>query len=665
MTPDKVSVDRCNWYKADRYYPEQKLVQVAGRFPIDRPLEHAEGSGWFEIAPLGRTWYEVFWKGERLEIQSSVQRFVPQEGTLYTELDFGPLQARVTTFLHATRSLLIEQYTFSQEVELRAWMAPGVWMADGWDTDPFEAVEFSDTEASYDLGETHGRYYLQLEPGPVTPLSGELQRGLAARGANFTKIFCILDNRQGEYDEGAFGQAAAPGYADLRREHLLFWSSYFAHSRITIPDAQFQAFYEDSLYHFKAAQNRTSGGLPVNNLRRTWSSHVFWDSYFIQRALLEADHRPEALEACRFLQRTQEAARRHASEEFGCSGLKWDWEITHDGRKAYGTLLHMKFQAHNNASYANELWQYYQFTHDRAFLAEFLPILEGLATFFMEGIVEHTPRGWEIGPLVGVNEKPVKVKNEGISLAGTIVILEHFAQAAIILEKETAFSRRCLEVANGLRRTLDLLYNGEYFVSHEGADRNINTSSTAPIYPMRIIPFKDPRAMLTAKAVLAHNRQRTGQSGQHYNFPWASGVLATIFARQGDGEQAWSILQDTRPTICQFGGMAEVMEGREWNMQYFGTAQAAVVTALHSLLLQGDEGQVSLFPALPAEWQECSFENLLAEGLEISATYRRGQVSGMARNIAPQTVHCSVSWKNHQADLVLKPGETYVIEWNQ
>jgi hypothetical protein len=111
--------------------------------------------------------------------------------------------------------------------------------------------------------------------------------------------------------------------------------------------------------------------------------------------------------------------------------------------------------------------------------------------------------------------------------------------------------------------------------------------------------------------------------------------------------------------------MAEVMEGSEWNMQYFGTAQAAVVTALHNLLVQGEDGQVSLFPALPAEWQECSFENLLAEGLEISATYRAGQVSGTARNIASQPVRCSLSWKNHHTDLILNPGETYAIEWNQ
>lgn len=78
MVSEKIGVDRCNWYKADRYYPEHKLVHVAGRFPMEKPLEHAEGSAWFEIAPLGRTWYEVYQDGQLFEIQSSRQRFVPK-----------------------------------------------------------------------------------------------------------------------------------------------------------------------------------------------------------------------------------------------------------------------------------------------------------------------------------------------------------------------------------------------------------------------------------------------------------------------------------------------------------------------------------------------------------------------------------------------------------
>src|SRR5512142_2722595 len=79
MVADKVGVDRCAWYKADRYYPEHKLVHAAGRFPMEKPLEHAEGSGWYDLAPLGRTWYEVFLEGHPLQLLSSRQRFVPEE----------------------------------------------------------------------------------------------------------------------------------------------------------------------------------------------------------------------------------------------------------------------------------------------------------------------------------------------------------------------------------------------------------------------------------------------------------------------------------------------------------------------------------------------------------------------------------------------------------
>jgi hypothetical protein len=182
---------------------------------------------------------------------------------------------------------------------------------------------------------------------------------------------------------------------------------------------------------------------------------------------------------------------------------------------------------------------------------------------------------------------------------------------------------------------------------------------------MRILSFKDPQSIQTARAALDHNHERTGQSGHHYNFPWASGVLATIYARQDQADLAWGILQETRPTICLFGGMTEVMEGTEWNMQYFCTAQAAVVTALHNLLLQGEDSRVAIFPALPSDWQECSFENLLAEGLEVSAAYRLGQVSGSVRNITPQELASTLVWKYKTAKILLKPGETYDFSWKQ
>jgi len=660
MVPDKIVVDRCNWYKSNRYYPEDRLVQVAGRWPLDKPLEHAEGSGWYEIAPLGRTWYHLLFEGQQLTLQASTQRFVPQEGTLYTALDYGPVKGEAVTWLHASRSLLVEQYTFDQEVEFQAWMGPGVWVEEGWDTDPFRSVTMDPAapQGYYDLDETRGILAMRLEAAPARFGSAGLERMLSARGRRFTKYFAIWDDRQGPLDTAELDRQIALGYEALRAEHLAFWRAYFAASHIQIPDAQFQYFYDASMYHLKAMQSRESGGLPVNNLRRTWSSHIFWDSYFLQRALLEANHRHEALEGCRFFQRTIDHARRHAQEEFGCEGLKWDWEITHDGRKAYGALLHQKFQIHNNASYANQIWGYYEHTLDEAMLREFFPILEGLAQFYLTCIVQDTGDALEIGYQVGVHESPIKVRNDGTNLAGTIAILRHAVTAAHLLGYDSPLIRRCAEAIPRLMKTMDGLYNGRYFMASNDSDA-LNMSSIAPIYPMRVIDSLDSRAISTVQAFLERYRGRiVGHGGNESGFPWAAGVLATICALQGQGDLAWQVIESTRPTICTFGGMTEVMQDNEWNMQYFGTAQAAVCTALHHLLLQSKGNEVRLFPALPTAWECASFENLLAAGLSVTATWQAGAgIACTVKNITAIRLSRRIRFGERFADVTLEPGE--------
>ncbi len=679
MVADKAGKDRCYWYKSDRYYPEDKLVHVVdSRFPSDRPLEHAPGSGWYEIAPLGRTWYEVIWQGQPLVAQASEQLFVPQEGSLYSKVDYGPVHAQVTTFLHASQSLLIEHYEFDREVEFRGWIGPGVWVEEGWDTDPFYSVSMAEHGATgrYDLGETQGLMGLWLEPAPTGFGRQGRDRWLTVQGTTITKIFAIRDNRQGQLETALFDPVAAVGYEALRQEHLDFWRDYFSASNIDIPDEQFQRFYEASLYHFKAIQNRVSGGLPVNNLRLTWSSHIFWDSYFTQRALLEANHRAEALEACRFFQHTIEHARRHAKEEFGFEGLKWDWEITHNERKAYGVYLHQKDQMHNNGSYANEIWQYYEFTHDLEMLREFYPILEGLARFFLEGIVEHTTRGYEIRSLVGVAERPELIKNEGLNLSATIAILHHVTKAARILQVESDFTRRCAEIAQGLMPTLDLLYNGRFFASAEGSDV-LNLSSLAPLYPMQVIDSDDPRGIQTTQAFLEYYKRRLAIQGNNSigfhmaetdmnSLPWLAGWLATVLARQGMGDAAWEVIESTRPAICFYGGMTEVIEGDQWNMQYFSTAQGAVCTAIHHLLLQPHDDEIRLFPAIPKVWmdKELQFNNLLVAGLNVSAALAglTGRVKGNLHNIAPVPLTRQISFGQQSMTVALQPGEAQSFE---
>ncbi len=332
------NLDRCYWYKADRYYPEDRVAIVPGRLPREGQPLRAEGAPWRELAPLARTWYEVRHGDLRLYVRASEQHFVPLEGTLHSQVDYGAVNAEIVTFLHARRSLLVTRYKFDRLVDFRAYTAAGVWVEEGYDASPFDEVRYSpdSAEVEYRSGDTHGRAILALDQAGRAS-SDDSCCWLEVSGQEIVQYFVVEDDLDGPLNKDALGEARSLGFEALHEEHLASWREYYGGRSVNIPDDRFQSFYDYSLYQFKASQNRLSGGLPVNNLRLTWSSHVFWDAFFMHRALLEADRRAEALEGARFFMRTLDHARRHAREEFGAPGLKWDWEITHRGEKAYGT----------------------------------------------------------------------------------------------------------------------------------------------------------------------------------------------------------------------------------------------------------------------------------------------------------------------------------------
>src|SRR3954471_19617747 len=81
MVPTRAqgNLDRCYWYKANRYYPEERAVVVPGRLPREGQPLHAPNAAWHELAPLARCWYEVRHGGILLDVRAATQRFVPAE----------------------------------------------------------------------------------------------------------------------------------------------------------------------------------------------------------------------------------------------------------------------------------------------------------------------------------------------------------------------------------------------------------------------------------------------------------------------------------------------------------------------------------------------------------------------------------------------------------
>ncbi|MBI3286844.1 MAG: hypothetical protein HYZ68_02225, partial [Chloroflexi bacterium] len=666
MVADRArGLDRCYWYRSNAYYPEERLVlPVPNRYPSGQlPLPKIKDSPWAELAPLGHSWYEVYAQGRGpWAVLDFRQTFVPEEGTLYSEVDYGAARARVTTFLQIDAPLLLERYEFDRPVQLRAFMEPGVWSEEGYETEPFSRLELAEAQpqCGYRLGALKGHQKMLVEPAAQAGGRQGKRYWLDVEGQIILKYFSIQDNQWEEIQETLVDQARKEGFEHLHERHRRLWANYFAASRVEIPHPAFQKFYNFSRYQFKAMQNPKSGGLPVNNLRLTWSSHIFWDAYFVHRALLESNHLSEAMAACRFLQRTKGAARLHARRDFGAQGLKWDWELTHSGGRAYGTWTHQHEQVHNNAAYSNQIWHTYLFHRDLAFLKEYYPLLKGIATFFLDNVIEAQDGSYGTRPLVGVDERPERVRNEGYDLSGTIRILLNLILAEQVLGHRSKEALRAAALLPDLLQTLNSLYNGKFFRSAQGID-HLNMSSLAPLYPMELISPHDPRALSTALAYRERYAGRmVGHGGSEAGFPWSAGVLATVLARQGRADAAWRTVAETEPALCQHGGMSETVypDGR-WNMQYFGTAMGAVCTALHHFLLQVQGEHIYLFPALPSSWERGSFEHLRAAGVLISALWDRQHDRAEARVMNPldRPLRRSIHWGDQVLDMALSPGE--------
>ena len=96
-------------------------------------------------------------------------------------------------------------------------------------------------------------------------------------------------------------------------------------------------------------------------------------------------------------------------------------------------------------------------------------------------------------------------------------------------------------------------------------------------------------------------------------------------------------------------------------MQYFGTAQGAVCTALHNLLLQGEADEIRVFPALPSRWSEAAFDRLLANGCEVSARMSRGSglIEGHLVNITPAPLTLWLRTGQLDEMVNVESGETY------
>lgn len=553
---------RREWYKADRRDEAHAL----------RPL------CWSGILFIGN--------GEQHLVRTFKQRFDPSRAVLHTTLEAAGFRAESLTFLTAEH-LLVQRMKITavpdrnSESMLEFVLSAPEGGSDGEEfalEDHRLLMRSGKTVCFIAAGHAEVSGAVCSEIGRLTYRGGRLELKGLAKGSEFTLYTCAVDEKDGPNAlENAF-LSIKSGYPSILRRHETFWKKFRAESTFQPPE-EFAALYEFSRWRVRSCLHPETGGLPTGLLPELWQGKIFWDSWFMERALLEAGHVAEGVSAARFWLNTLEKARENAAF-LGFRGARYGWCTDQTG---YCRELKLIREFHNNPMAVLSMWNACEFSCDSRLAESLFPAMLDAMRFMLDSVVEESGEEAVIGHCQGVDESTRKQSlNDTWTCAATIAGLRALLEAAVLLDKtlppEFAEIERKLWIGLLNNRNRD----GVLESSRNSGRTNFGCMVNLILEDFPITPTLDEIWRLRGKF---NSPARVGFFHQDaIDVPWFSAWAAAANALDGNKRRAVIYLRNCLRWHDSFGGLPEQVrpDGTLYKTN-MGTAHAAFMMALHRI----------------------------------------------------------------------------------
>jgi len=449
-------------------------------------------------------------------------------------------------------------------------------------------------------------------------------------------------------DQKSLDEMLKSGFEQHKKSHLGWWSKFWAKSNLQVPDPILQHQWEMEQYKFGSSARENT---PPISLQAVWSADngrippwkgdfhhdlntqlSYWPSY-------SANHLTEAMGYLNHFEMNKENYKRYTKQFFGKEGIAVPGVSTLDGTEMGGWIQY-SLSPTVSAWISQHYYLQWRYSMDKKFLKDkAYPWIKSTAQFLEQISVldaETGKRKLVISSSPEINDNDIsawftKTSNYDLSLMQyNFKVAAELANELNLKEESKHWQEiyaQLPELALSEKKELLVTPDFPYSSSHR------HFSHMMAIHPLGLVKWEDSDAskeIIQSSIKLLDNIGPKGWVG--YSYSW----LGNLKARAKDGEGAAKALNIFAKAFCSSNSFH--VNGDQTKSGYTDAhyrpftleGNFAFASGLQEMLMQSHAGFLEIFPAIPASWDNVSFQTLRAEGaFLVSAEKEKGKFKSL------------------------------------